>query len=165
LPSEPLRPPLPRRRNLTRGLGDPAGLRAFVGNGNVTDLREWGSHPLFFLRAGLRDGLFHAGVAIFYCERLRQRRLLWNTMRPFLPEGPLGSAYLRSCRHLAWTDRTRRIGIAQHVGDFPRQPGAKGYASMRNAAEEASAFQSWNRAAERFLALLGEAPIAAGAAP
>jgi hypothetical protein len=164
LPSEPLRPPLPRRGNLTPGRGDPSSRRALVGNGDVTDLREWGSHPFFFLRAGLRNCVFHAGVAIHY-ERLRHRRLLWNTMRPFLLERPVGFAYLRSCPHPAWTDRTRRIGIAEHMGRFPRQPADEEYASMGTASPKASAFQSWNRAADRFLALFGEAPIAAGAAP
>lgn len=111
MPSEHLRPLLPRGGNLTRERGDPSSRRALVGNGDVTDLREWGSH------------------------------------------------------YPAWTDRSRRIKIAEHVGRYPRQPAEQEYASMRNAAQEASAFQSWNRAAYTFLALLGEAPIAAGAAP
>jgi dolichol-phosphate mannosyltransferase len=51
------------------------------------------------------------------------------------------------------------------MGQFPRQPAEEEYARMRNAAREASAFQSWSRAADRFFALLGEAPIAVGAAP
>jgi hypothetical protein len=51
------------------------------------------------------------------------------------------------------------------MGHFPFQPAEEEYASMRNAVQEASAVQGWNRAADRFLALLGEAPIAAGAGP
>ena len=162
--SEPLRPPLLRRGNLTPGRGDPSSRRALVSNGDVTELREWGSHPFSFLRAGLRNDLFDAGVAI-HCERLRQPRLLWNTMRPFLLERPVGFAYLGSCPHPAWTDRTRRIGLAEHREHFPRQPAEEEYASMGNAAQEPSAFQSWNRPADRVLALLDEAPTAAGAAP
>ena len=164
MPSEPLRPPLPRRGNLIPGLGDPWSRCALVRKSDVTDLREWGSHPFFFLLADLRKGLFHAGVAI-HCEHPRNRRLLWNTVRPFLLERLGGFAYLRSCLHPAWTDRTRRIGIAEHMGHFPRQSAEEEYASMRTAPREASAFQSWNGAADRFLALLGEAPIAAGAVP
>jgi hypothetical protein len=163
LPSEPLRPQLPRRGNLTPGRGDPSSRRALVGNGDVTDLWEWGSRP-FFLCAGLRNGLFYARVAS-HCERLRHRRLLCNTMPSFLLERPLGFEYLRSCPHPAWTDRRRRIGIAEHMGHFPRQPAAEEDASMRNAVQAASAVQGWNRAADTFLALLGEAPIAAGAGP
>jgi hypothetical protein len=146
LPSEPRRPPLPRRGNLTLGRGDPS------------------SHPVFFLRAGPRNGLFHASVAIHW-ERLRDRRLLWNTMRPSLLERPVGFAYVRSCSHLAWRDRTRRIGIAEHMGHFPPQLAKEKYASTRNAAREASAFESRKRAPDRFPAFLDEAPIAAGAAP
>lgn len=56
MPSESFRPPLSRRGNLTHGRGDRSSRRALVGNGDVTDLREWDSHPLFFLRAGLRNG-------------------------------------------------------------------------------------------------------------
>jgi hypothetical protein len=88
-----------------------------------------------------------------------------NTMRPLLLVRPVGFAYLRCCPHPARTDRTRRIGIAEHIGHFPGQPAEEEYASMRNAAQEASAFQSWCIAAERFLAPGDEAPIAAGAAP
>jgi hypothetical protein len=163
LPSEPLRPPLPRRGNVTPGRGEPSSRRALVGNGDVTDLRGWGSR-LFFLCAGLRNGLFYARVAS-HCERLRHRRLLWNTMRPFLLERPVGVAYLRSCPRPVRPDRRRRLGIAEHMGHFPFQPAEEEYASMRNAVQEASAVQGWNRAADRFLALLGEAPIAAGAGP
>jgi hypothetical protein len=123
-----------------------------------------GTHPFFFLRAGLRNGLFHVGIAI-HCERLRHPRLLWNMMRPFILERPVGFAYLQSCPHPGRTDRTHRIGIAEHTGHFPRQPAEVEHASMRKARQEASALQSWNRAADRFVALLGEAPIAAGAAP
>jgi len=38
------------------------------------------------------------------------------------------------------------------------------YAGMRKAAQDASAYQSWNRAADRFLALLGDGPVTAGGA-
>ena len=164
MPSESLRSSLPRRGNLTPGRGDPSSRRALVGNGNVTDLREWRSHPFLVLRAGLRNGLFHAGVAIHY-ECLRDRRLPRNPMRPFFLECLAGFACVRSCPATAWTDRTRRIGIAEHMGPFPHQPAEAEYASMPHAPQEASASQTWNRAADRFLALLGEAPIAAGAAP
>ena len=61
--------------------------------------------------------------------------------------------------------RTRPIGIAEHKGHFPHQPAKEEYTTMRDAAQDAFARQSWNGVADRFLALLGEARIAAGAAP
>jgi hypothetical protein len=158
LPSEPARPPLPRAGNLTPRRGDRSSRRALVGNGDATDLREWASHPFLVLRAGF------AGIAI-HCERLRHRRLLWNPMRPFFLECLVGFARLRSCPAAACTDRSRRIGIAEHMDPFPHQPAEAEHASMRKAGQAGSALQSWNRAADKFLALLGEAPITAGVAP
>jgi len=123
LPSEDLRPLLRSGDNLTAERGDPTSRRALVGNGDVTDLREWGGHPYFFLRAGLRNGLFQTGVAI-HRERLRHRRLLWNAMRPFLLERPGGFQYSRGCRYRAWTDRTGPADVTEYVSHFPLQPPA-----------------------------------------
>jgi len=121
LATEPTLPSLPRDGTVPRGGRDASSRRALVGNGDVTNLREWGGHPFFFLRAGLRNGLFQAGVAI-HRERLPNRRLLWNATRPILLERPGGFQYSRSCRHRAWADRSAPDDITEYVSHFPLLP-------------------------------------------
>jgi glycosyltransferase involved in cell wall biosynthesis len=95
--------------------------RALVSFGDVNSERLWGGHPYFFLQAGRRNGLFHAGVRL-HPERFRKRRLLWNALRPTLLERPGGFMYSRGYLHRAWADRDAPDDINEYVSHFSLLP-------------------------------------------
>jgi glycosyltransferase involved in cell wall biosynthesis len=95
--------------------------RALVGLGDVNDVRHWGGHPYFFLKAGQRNGLFQAGIAL-HPERFRKRRLVWNALQLALLKPPGGIQYSQAYVRRVWADRNTPADIGEYVSHFPLVP-------------------------------------------
>jgi glycosyltransferase involved in cell wall biosynthesis len=95
--------------------------RALIVYGDVNRVRTWGGIPYFFLQAGRRNGLFHAGIAI-HPERFRYRRLLWNASRPFILDNLGGFQYSQAYLRDVWADRGEPSGITEYVSFFQPLP-------------------------------------------
>jgi glycosyltransferase involved in cell wall biosynthesis len=95
--------------------------RALVAYGDVNHPSIWSGSPYYFLQAGLKAGLFQAGVAL-HPERFRYRRLLWNASRPLTFDRPRG--FQNSRKHLRdlWADRNGPRAIDEYVSHFQLLP-------------------------------------------
>lgn len=96
-------------------------MRALVAYGDPTDVRTWSNIPYFFLRAGLRNGLFGTGV-ILRPSSFRLRRLLWNASRPFVLDAPRGFMYSRSYLEDLWRAREAPKEIGEYVSHYQLLP-------------------------------------------
>jgi glycosyltransferase involved in cell wall biosynthesis len=97
--------------------------RALVAYGDPNSMGTWNAIPYFFLHAGLRNGLFQAGIALAP-ERFRNRRLLWNALRPLTLERPGGFMYSWPHLHALWAERRPPTGISEYVSHFQLLPPA-----------------------------------------
>jgi glycosyl transferase family 4 len=95
--------------------------RALVAYGDVNHVSTWGGIPYFFLQAGLRNGLFQAGIAL-HPERFSNRRLLWNALRPLTFDRPGGFMYSSAYLRALWADRRAPTGITEYVSHFQPLP-------------------------------------------
>src|SRR5688572_26261813 len=97
--------------------------RALIAYGDANRIGTWNGTPYFFLQAGLRNGLFQAGIALAP-ERFRNRRLLWNALRPLTLERPGGSMYSRPYLRALWAARRPPTGISEYVSHVQLLPPA-----------------------------------------
>jgi glycosyltransferase involved in cell wall biosynthesis len=95
--------------------------RALVAYGDPNSIGTWHGTPYFFLQAGLRNGLFQAGITLAP-ERFRKRRLLWNALRPLTLDRPGGFMYSRAYLRALWADRRPLTGISEYVSYFQLLP-------------------------------------------
>jgi glycosyltransferase involved in cell wall biosynthesis len=98
--------------------------RALVAYGDPNSMGTWNAIPYFFLQAGLRNGLFRAGIALAP-ERFRRRRLLWNALRPLALERPGGFMYSGAYLRALWAERRPSTGISEYVSHFQLLPPAE----------------------------------------
>ncbi len=95
--------------------------RALVAYGDATNVRTWSNVPYFFLQAGLRHGLFEAGITL-RPDRFRRRRLLWNASRPFVGELPRGFMYSRDYLRDLWSTRVPQNDVGEFVSHYQLLP-------------------------------------------
>jgi len=84
-------------------------------------LRTWSNVPYFFLQAGLRNGLFEAGITL-RPDRFRTRRLLWNASRPFLADMPRGFMYSHGYLKDLWATRVPHDDVGEFVSHYQLLP-------------------------------------------
>jgi glycosyltransferase involved in cell wall biosynthesis len=95
--------------------------RALVAYGDVSRVSTWGGIPYFFLRAGLRNGLFQGGIAV-HPERFRHRRRVWNALRSLTLDRPGGFMYSKAYLHALWADRRAPTDVTEYVSHFQPLP-------------------------------------------
>ena len=95
--------------------------RGLVANGDPRNIATFSNIPHYFLKAGLQNGLLHAGV-ILRPEELRTRRLIWNALRPLTLDRPGGWTYSRSYGRTVWPRREVEGEVEEYISHFQLLP-------------------------------------------
>jgi glycosyltransferase involved in cell wall biosynthesis len=95
--------------------------RGLVANGDPRDIAVFSNIPHFFLKAGLNNGLLHAGV-VLRPEELRTRRFLWNATRPLTLDRPRGWTYSRRYGRTVWARREVEGALDEYISHFQLLP-------------------------------------------
>jgi glycosyltransferase involved in cell wall biosynthesis len=95
--------------------------RGLVANGDPRKLATFSNIPHFFLKAGLKNGLLHAGV-VLRPEELHRRRLVWNALRPLTLDRPGGWTYSRRYAQTIWPRREVEGEVEEYISHFQLLP-------------------------------------------
>ena len=95
--------------------------RGLVANGDPRNIATFSNIPHFFLKAGLDNGLLHAGV-VLRPEELRARRLIWNALRPLTLDRPRGWTYSRRYARTVWPRREVAVEVEEYISHFQLLP-------------------------------------------
>ena len=95
--------------------------RGLVANGDPRELATFSNIPHYFLKAGLENGLLHAGV-VLRPEELRTRRFIWNALRPLTLDRPGGWTYSRRYGRTVWPRREVAGEVDEYISHFQLLP-------------------------------------------
>jgi glycosyltransferase involved in cell wall biosynthesis len=95
--------------------------RGLVANGDPRDIATFSNIPHFFLKAGLKNGLLHAGV-VLRPEELRTSRFIWNALRPLALDRPRGWTYSRRYARTVWPRRDVAVEVDEYISHFQLLP-------------------------------------------
>ena len=95
--------------------------RGLVANGDPRNIATFSNIPHYFLKAGLENGLLHAGV-VLRPEELRTRRFIWNALRPLTLDRPGGWTYSRRYGRTVWPRREVAGEVDEYISHFQLLP-------------------------------------------
>ena len=95
--------------------------RGLVANGDPRSLATFSNIPHFFLKAGMKNGLLHAGV-VLRPEDLRTRRFIWNAVRPLTLDRPGGWTYSRRYGRTVWPRREVAGEMDEYISHYQLLP-------------------------------------------
>jgi glycosyltransferase involved in cell wall biosynthesis len=95
--------------------------RGLVAGGDPRNIAILSNIPHFFLKAGLKNGLLHAGV-VLRPEELRTRRFIWNALRPLTLDRPRGWTYSRRYARAVWPRREVAVEVDEYISHHQLLP-------------------------------------------